>query len=106
MDEKTKPSWGQWWRGRPWRKRRWVPSGMSMAERNEWERQRNRAYYETHLSARLARWGFPVGLTVGIVGSSFSDSFSRVTADLGVGVQVLGGLIIVVSFFLTSMMRS
>jgi hypothetical protein len=79
---------------------------MSMAERNEWEHQRNRAYYETHRSARLARWGFPVGLTVGIVGSSFSDSFSRVTADLGDSVQVLGGMIIVVSFFFTSMMRS
>ena len=79
---------------------------MSMDERNEWEHQRQREYYETHRSARLARWGFPVGMTVAIVGTSLADSFSRVTADLGNSVVVLGGLIIVVSFFLTSMMRS
>jgi hypothetical protein len=89
---------GQWWGDRPWHKRRWMPSGMSTDERNEWETKRYRAYYETHRSARLARWGFLVGVIVATVGTSFADSFSRVTADLGDGVQVLGGLIIVVSF--------
>ncbi len=80
---------------------------MTGSERDKRITQRERDYYATHKSARVARWMAIFGLLIAIVGFFVSFSLSRVIADFGNGLMVLGVLVACISvYFFSSITRS
>jgi len=99
--------WKEWWRSRPRRERQGhiVPTNITQREREKFVLQIERKYYTTHKSARVARWTAALGLVIAVAGFLVSASYSRVTADLGNALMILGVLVTVVSVSFFAMMR-
>lgn len=109
MDDDDLVTWRQWWRLRPWRPRpqkRVVPFFRTKQEEEDWKQQCIREYYDTHRSARLARWGVALGVVIVIVGFFLTFTFSGATVHAGYGVMVFGVLFVIISMRYTAMLAS
>ena len=100
-------SWKRWWADRPRRPQSRMPAGMSENERDKWITERERIYYATHKSARIARKAAILGVIEIIVGWYLTFSVNNVRVGVGWGLIVLGVLVIIVSvYFFSSITRS
>jgi uncharacterized membrane protein YkgB len=79
---------------------------MSEREREKWETQRDRKYYATHKSARIARRSVFIGLLIAVVGFIVSLSLTRVRADIGNGLMCAGIAMALIAIFFTATVRS
>ncbi len=97
----------EWWSARPWRPpQHWEPIGTTSEERAEIASRRAHAYYVTHRSARVARWGILSGLLTIAAGFLVSMSLNGVEAHLGDGIMVLGIAVAIVAAMATATARS
>jgi len=91
--------WRRWWESRPRRERpRYIiPHGMTEKERDQWEKERQREYFATHRSARVARWTSWLGAVIAVAGFIVSLSLSRIQTYIGYAMMILGAIIVLIS---------
>ena len=78
------------------------PHGLNWQEREEYVNQRERDYYESHRSARIARWTAIAGGVVMVVGFFVSMSLSRTVADIGNATMAVGLVAALIAIFFFS----
>ncbi len=102
MTDDPSHSWRQWWAARPRRQGVMMPGGMNEDEKLEWRKKKQREYYKTHKSARIARWAEIIALVTVFLGLRLTFSFSQTTVDIGYTIMVAGIVVAFIVFYFFS----